>query len=190
MNMIMLFPAYLALLKVVLMKTTRFSKLLHTMYQEENRLYSMETEKVHEIYLQNVTYARKSALFIETMEGVVATFVIPAIGIFSLIKDQPEKLKVIYANFLFDQEKHYGYFLIIQGVLSYTGAIYFSLFQNVYISLLTFVKALLQILQYKVNSSLTKVTTARDLRVVKEFIPQHQFIIGHPSEISQRTHAN
>ncbi|KAL1517871.1 hypothetical protein ABEB36_001578 [Hypothenemus hampei] len=183
-SMTILFPSILIMIKIVIFKSGKVMTLINTIVKEETKIFTLENEEIQKIYNGFVDYARKSASIIVKLIIMSTGSTLFGLSTALMSNQIEEKPTIVLVYLPFDEDKYYGASITIQIYWYCTASIYYSLFQNMYISLMTFVKGYLRILQYKFENFQAK-SFIEDTQRVKSIIYSHQFIIKFVDELNE-----
>ncbi|CAG9766203.1 unnamed protein product [Ceutorhynchus assimilis] len=180
--------AVLTSVKIAIFRSRKFQHLINQVIGEEQDMRTDLDEDEHMIYLKYANYVYK--LSTAVLVGVASTtlYLIIKPIIQGMINPDVEKPMIVIARVPFDQDQHYRASLMVQSMYFTVGSVYYCTTQIFYISITTFVKSQLKILQYRFrnfdayrkrfDSSMT------DEDVIKKLIRYHIVIMRFAKELN------
>ncbi|KAL1517870.1 hypothetical protein ABEB36_001577 [Hypothenemus hampei] len=185
-NMSSTIPGILIAVKIYVLKSGTTAELLNAIIEEEHKIFSCESISIRNIYCNVVTYTQNFTKIFNIMSLLTGSVILIETilsGIF--IKQHKPLLILDQLSFNeFNKQNHYGTYLIIETTWIFVALLYYNLFLNYYVVLLTFVKALIRILQYKFENLKSK-SRLEDFQNAKKLLHNHQSVIKLVNDVNR-----
>lgn len=179
-NIKITFPAGLLCFKLIVFQGGRFRNLLTKLGEHEARFASSHEPGSLTLYLACQKYVEKCSTAILALAGGTGSFLIVGTIVAGLTGSKDPDLgkpMMFLAHFHFDQNLHYSRALLLQTVTVLLSIIYFCLCPILYLGVLGFIRAELQVLQFRFRNFDSCKRRLGDVQMMKQLIQEHQFII-------------
>ncbi|KAL1517868.1 hypothetical protein ABEB36_001575 [Hypothenemus hampei] len=185
-NMCFVITGILIIVKIYILKSGTTVELLNAIIEEEHKIFRCEGNSSN-IYYSFVTYAQNFNKLFNISSLVTTVVILTATNLSGLLIEQLQKPLLILGQLSFNEfnkQNHYGIYLTIQDIWAILATLYYNLFSNFYIALLTFVKAQLKMLQYEFENLKSK-SRLEDFQNAKKLLHNHQSVIKLVNDVNK-----